>query len=373
MRALFFILVLLHSLIHLLGFVKGFGLMEVKALSSSISKLLGSIWFLAAALLLSYGIAFLSESKQAWIIGTFAVIISQALIFYFWKDAKFGTLPNIAILVAILISYSSLKFTTQVEKERKEILKKSLSDKPPVFSESEIELLPFPVKKWLHSCGAIGQPKASSGKIMQVAQMKMKPEQENWYQAEAIQYTVIDEPSFIWKVKLKMNPFIWIQGRDKFQDGEGEMLIKMNSLVNLVDESGAKIDEGTLQRFLGEMVWFPSLAVSPYVTWEEQDELSAKATMNYKGTIGSGIFYFNEEGDFVKYIAFRYDGNKPDSKRKPWILTVDDYRIFEGIKVPSKMNATWELEQGEWNWLKLEIKNLEYNQPFNSHNDIIIP
>jgi len=67
----------------------------------------------------------------------------------FLEGCKVGTLPNIAILVAILISYSSLKFTTQVEKERKEILKKSLSDKPPVFSESEIELLPFPVKKWL--------------------------------------------------------------------------------------------------------------------------------------------------------------------------------------------------------------------------------
>jgi hypothetical protein len=345
--------------------------MEVKALTSSISKLLGSIWLLAAALLLSYGIAFLTESKQAWIIGTFGVIISQALIFYFWKDAKFGTLPNIAILVAILISCSSLKFATQVEKERIEIMEKSLSNKPPVFTETEIELLPIPVKKWLLSCGAIGQPKASNGKIIQSAQMKMKPDQENWYEAKATQYTVIDEPSFIWKVKLKMNPFIWIQGRDKFQDGKGEMLIKMNSLVNLVDESGAKIDEGSLQRFLGEMVWFPSLAVSPYVTWEERDELSAKATMKYKGTIGSGTFYFNEKGDFVKYIAFRYDGNKPDSERKPWVLTVDDYRVFEGIKVPSKMNATWKLEQGEWNWLKLEIKNLEYNQPFNSHNDII--
>jgi len=127
--------------------------------------------------------------------------------------------------------------------------------------------------------------------------MKMKPEQENWYQAEAIQYTVIDEPSFIWKVKLKMNPFIWIQGRDKFQDGEGEMADKNE----FSGEFGRWEWSQDRWRYFTAIFWvkwsgFPSLAVSPYVTWEEQDELSAKATMNYKGTIESGIFYFKWRG-----------------------------------------------------------------------------
>jgi len=39
---------------------------------------------------------------------------------------------------------------------------------------------------------------------------------------------VIDEPSFIWKVSVKMNPFIWFQGRfdNIFNDWErGENLL----------------------------------------------------------------------------------------------------------------------------------------------------
>jgi len=53
-----------------------------------------------------------------------------------------------------------------------------------------------------------------------------------------------------------------------------------------------------LQRFLGEMVWFSfSLAVSPLCPLgRTQDELSAKATMNYIRHHRKGIFYFNERG-----------------------------------------------------------------------------
>jgi len=54
-------------------------------------------------------------------------------------------------------------------------------------------------------------------------------------------------------------------------------------------------------------------------------------------------------------------GNEPDSERKEWILTVDDYAVFEGIKVPSKIKATWKLDAGEWTWLHLEITDIQYN------------
>lgn len=126
------------------------------------------------------------------------------------------------------------------------------------------------------------------------------------------------------------------------------MLIKLNSLITIVDEQGNKMDEGSIQRYLGEMVWFPSLALSPYITWQEINETSATATMDYKGTKGSGTFYFNTEGNIIKFSALRYKGNEPDAKRYNWVLLVEEYKTFEGIKVPSKMTATWELEKADW-------------------------
>lgn len=230
-----------------------------------------------------------------------------------------------------------------------------------IINDSDVKELPAPVYKWMHNTGMIGKPAIQSAYIKQKALMKMKPDQKDWKPAEAEQYTTMDVPAFIWTVNMKMAPLISIKGRDKFVNGKGEMLIKMNSLINVVNEKGERMDEGTIQRYLGELVWYPSLALSPYIAWEAIDNYSAKATMNYKGTTGSGTFYFDKKGDFIKFVALRFNGNNADAKRYPWILTVEDYTVFEGIKVPSKMKATWKLYEGDWTWLYLEITDIKYN------------
>jgi hypothetical protein len=109
------------------------------------------------------------------------------------------------------------------------------------------------------------------------------------------------------------------------------------------------------------MVWFPSLALSPYISWEQVDENTAKATMSYKGTSGSGLFYFNPAGEVTKFSALRYKGNETESKRYEWEMNISEYRRFEGIKVPAKMTSTWKLDSEDWTWLKLEVTDISYN------------
>jgi hypothetical protein len=73
MGVAFFTIVLLHALIHLLGFIKGFGFKEVRELSLPISKPMGVAWLAAAIFLLAYAILFLDKVKYGWILGLFAV------------------------------------------------------------------------------------------------------------------------------------------------------------------------------------------------------------------------------------------------------------------------------------------------------------
>ncbi|MCA6514846.1 MAG: hypothetical protein IM577_04530, partial [Chitinophagaceae bacterium] len=103
MKTIFFILVALHGLIHLLGFVKGFDLKEVDQLTLPISRFMGSLWLTACLLLLCFGISFLLNFKYAWVVGLAAVVLSQMLVVFYWKDAKWGTIPNFIILLVALI------------------------------------------------------------------------------------------------------------------------------------------------------------------------------------------------------------------------------------------------------------------------------
>jgi hypothetical protein len=261
----------------------------------------------------------------------------------------------------LLLLFTSCSMNKMIEQEKAEILSSVKEGEAPLVTEERIQSLPEPVKKWLNTTGIVGRPEIRRGWVRQSAQMKMKPGQEKWYTAKAEQLIATDPPAFLWTVRMKMNPLISIKGRDKFVDGKGEMRIRMNSLINVVNEKGEKMDEGTLQRYLGEIVWYPSAALSPFITWEAIDESSAKATMRYKGTEESGIFFFNENGDFVKFSAMRFKGNTPDAKRYEWIITVRKHAVMDGIKIPVEMDATWKLDEGDWTWLKMTIEEIRYN------------
>jgi hypothetical protein len=117
----------------------------------------------------------------------------------------------------------------------------------------------------------LGKPFIHVAKLTQSLSMQMKPGQKKWLHGQALQYTTINKPGFVWSVRVRMNRLLYFVGRDKFENGRGEMLIRLNGWLKIVDAKGPKIDEGALQRYLGEMVWFPSLALSPYISWKLEE------------------------------------------------------------------------------------------------------
>ncbi len=361
MRTVIAITVLLHGFIHLLGFVKGFGIMEVRELTLPITKPAGMLWLIAAMLIILFSVLYFTNYEYNWIIGFPAIILSQILIILSWHDAGAGTVPNIIILLVSIASFGSFNFQKLVSNETTRLLSQVSIRNERKMSEADISGLPVPVKNWLLHSGAVGKPFVTMGKVCQQAKMKMKPGQQNWMDASARQYSTINPPGFVWTVDAKMNTVLHFTGRDKYVDGTGEMLIRVNSLINVVKEQGPKLNEATMQRYLGEMVWFPSMALAEHITWEQADDTTAIATMDYRGTSARGTFYFSPDGDFKRFSAFRYMGNEPEAKRHEWVLNVEEYRTFNGIKVPSRMTATWKLAEGDWSWLILEINDIKYN------------
>lgn len=362
MRIIFFIIIILHAFIHLLGFLKAFGFANINQLTQQISKPLGVLWMVALLLLILSAILFIAEKDSWWITALAAVILSQVLIILFWQDAKFGTIPNIIILLAVDVAFADWSFNRDVKNEIAEMLAQNSINKKEILTEEKIINLPPIVQKWLRNSGAVGKEMIHTVRLKQKGQMKMKPEQEKWYEANAVQYFTADNPAFIWKVKVDMMPLVFFTGRDKFFDGKGNMLIKVLSLFNVVNSSdNEKINQGTLQRYLGETIWFPTAVVSPYIKWEEIDSLSAKATMTYKGTSGSAVFTFNENEDFVKFSAMRYKDSDEKAQLKEWIITLSDYKVYDGIKIPVKGEATWKLDEGDFTWYKFEVYDIEYN------------
>ncbi len=104
-------LLVLHGLIHVMGFLKEWRLADIKELtdqtivplSETTSRLLGVAWLVACVLLLAAAVALLLHRDKWWVLALFGVGLSQVLIVLWWKDARFGTVANILLIAAVLL------------------------------------------------------------------------------------------------------------------------------------------------------------------------------------------------------------------------------------------------------------------------------
>ncbi len=115
---------------------------------------------------------------------------------------------------------------------------------------------------------------------------------------------------------------------------------------------------------IAEMCWFPSAAINDHLTWESIGETSAKAILTLDNKSVSGVFTFTSEGEFRSFETKRYYGSGKDAELEIWHIEALEQKVFDGIKIPSKCKVTWRLEEGDFNWLNLEITALEYNKPY---------
>lgn len=279
-----------------------------------------------------------------------------------WLSITLLVIALIIFLVAIVLNVANVVFMRKVKEEVDFLFGSNLKKERQVIQKEDLLGLPLPVQKWLERSGIIGKEKIVFARLKQKGSMRLK-EDGPWMRAEAEQYFTTDKPGFIWKAKVHMAPSIYFAGMDKYREGKGSMSIKVLSLIPVVDARGPEVDQGTLLRYLGEMAWFPTAALNDYIKWEPVDSNSARATMSYKGVTASAVFTFDNNGDLAGLIAKRYRETGGKYVLDDWEVIAKDYKEFQGIRIPDKLEVIWKLKTGDFTWYRVEVTNAEYNNP----------
>ncbi|MDZ5783093.1 DUF6920 family protein [Marinococcus luteus] len=271
-------------------------------------------------------------------------------------------LSFIIIVIIILIPEKWL-FNYFTNKEIASLSTASENDPAMKITQERIETLPLPVARWLMNIGLAGKHEIQSVRLKQTGLMKLKPSQKKWYQSNAEQYITVKEPAFLWKAEIKMLPFINIVGRDLFMNGRGQMKIKLASIIPIVNiADNEKLNQSTLQRYLLELPWYPSAALSPYIQWKQIGEFSAEATMDYNGVSGSAIYQFSAKGNVEKISAHRYKDSSKNAKLPECVGEVVENSNIEGINIPTTLNVSWMLDEGKFTWYKVKVKDIRFNE-----------
>ena len=270
-------------------------------------------------------------------------------------------LRKICIIVAILIisiviitNVGGIMSKSQLEKEIEKLFSSSEDTSDKIYSYEQIKGLPDPVQRYFRYSLEDNQPYISYARLQHGGQFRTKPDQK-WMSIEGEEYFTVKKPGFVWSGKVPL-----FSAKDIYFDGKGNLKVKLLSLIKIIDFKGKEADQGELLRWLGEAPLFPTaLLPSENLRGEPIDSNSAKVIFTDKNLTVDGIFYFNEEGQITQFKTKKCK----DKTLENFTGYCGDYRTVDGMKVPFYLEATWNLESGDFSYAKFRVKKIEYNNP----------
>lgn len=267
-------------------------------------------------------------------------------------------LVTVAAVAGTVVGLGRLLFERQLDDEARELLEATRAAERPLVTEHDLASLPVPVQGWLRWAGIVGERRAAAVRLQQRGDFRLA-EERGWIPFAAEQVFTTEPPGFVWRVRMTMAKALVISGRDRYVGGDASIRMRLLWLVPVADSSGPGLDRGALARWLGEIVWFPTAALSERISWEEIDQSSARATISYGGATASGIFTFAEDGRPTGFESRRYnDARKRD---EDFSVSMGEYGTFAGVRIPVAGNGVWRYDEGDFEFIRWRIDDVDFD------------
>ncbi len=273
---------------------------------------------------------------------------------------SFKNLSVLIVTVAILNIMGCSPMQRMVKREVDTLFSETSVIDNQTIGENDIADVPPLVQKYLRYSGVIGKERVHTVRLKQQGKFKRKPGTD-WLPLAAKQYYNCDSIGFVWVGKIKMNPLMPVTGRDKYLNGEGNMLIKLWSLIKVADAKGPEVNQSEILRYLSEMPWFPASFLSPAIHWKTIDDHTVHATLSAYGQSVSGDFSFNETGQITQFSTERYYENDGQYTLRKWGGRYDQYKEMNGWIIPTHAVVTWTFPEGDYSYFDGTITEIDYN------------
>ena len=185
---------------------------------------------------------------------------------------------------------------------------------------------------------------------------------QSWAPLVCKQVNFLPVPARIVYMQSRLMGIVPFGARDKYQNGKGSMLIKLMNIFTLSDTRGKEMDAAALVTILAETMLIPAYALQPYISWRELDQYTLEGTIHDQDVTASGIFYFNEHHEFLRFeTSDRYYTDHGTFKKYKWIAYAGGYMERNGIRFPSELRVVWKMPNEDYSYFKGKIDALETN------------
>jgi hypothetical protein len=244
--------------------------------------------------------------------------------------------------------------------EARELLQQCRQAPPVLITEAHLLGLPEPVQRYLSYSQVVGKEPIRTVRLKQLGKMRQSARQP-WMKFDAEEYYSVNPPGFLWVGTMRKGGFPLVRARDRYRDGKGNMQIKLGTIFTIADATGEEMDQGSMMRYLNEMMWFPTAFLAANVSFEPVDQTSAKVTLTDVGKHVTATMYFDEEGRVTNFVAPRYREVSGKNELATWSTPITAYGEFGGLKLPVEAKAVWKLKEGDLEYFDVVIPDLAYN------------
>jgi hypothetical protein len=365
-KVAFAVLLVVHGAIHVAGFAKAYGLAALPRLAP-VPHLTGWLWMAAAAGFIVSAVLLLTGVRHWWIVAGTALLVSQTLILVDFKEARFGTLANVIVLVPVALSLLDLRpssLRALYESEARSLLHDAASAVTAApITDADLAPLPAPVQAYLRRAGATGRPHVRHFHAVFRARMRSRPD-AGWMDATVEQHNFYGPRGparlFFMTAKRWGIPFVVFH---RYVGNDASMRVRLAGLAELVDVKGPLMTQSETVTLFNDMCFLaPATLVDAPIRWESLDDRRVKATYSNAGHTISAVLSFDGEGDLVGFVSQdRYQLDGKTEKRFPWSTPLGQYRDFAGTRLASKGEARWVEPGGEWTYGEFVLERIAYD------------
>ena len=260
----------------------------------------------------------------------------------------------LALGILFIISQTGNKMANaQMNNDVKTLFSNTATFDGKIFSYDQLEGLPAPVQRYFKHVLPEEQPYVESVRLKHDGRFKSGVDKD-WTDIKGEQYFTSATPGFLWVGKTSL-----FTARDMYIRDQGRLVVKLFSLVKVVDEKGSHVDQGELLRWLGESVWFPTnLLPRKNLEWSPVNDTSARVTFTHNGISVYLDVFFNENDEIVRLETERY---MEKGRLEKWSGELSDYRDVNGIKIPMHIQASWDLKEKTHTYADFQIQTIEFD------------
>lgn len=362
MRPVLAVVILLHGLVHLLGFVKAFNLGPfAQLLKQDITPVNGSLWLVATLLFALSSVLYFFGKEQWWMYCFTGILISQYLVFTSWTDASWGTIANIIMLLACITGYATWSYSAKYKRDVVLNIKHQ-SDIHADLTDADIQDLPEPVRRYIRYSGSLGKPKVYNFRIEFTGGIR-KDEASEWMPFSSEQYNFMDKPTrlFFMKAVMKHLP---VAGFHSFRNGDAFMDIRLLSMFTVQYQDGKEMGIAETVTFFNDMCCMaPATLIDKRIKWLQTDGNKVLAEFTNNGKTITAWLHFNDKGELVNFISGdRYAaGDKGTMQKLTWATPLTKYKEINGRHLAGYAEAIYSYPSGDLCYGTFRLKRIQYN------------